>query len=97
MGTLNKTSPFDNKCTVFSGKSHPSVISAEPSSPPSSAQDDPSPPQTPHSSSTAVDPHTLSHPPTTPSPPQTPAQSSTAAPSHTPSQSKTPLAQSLPE
>ena len=44
------------------------------------AHDEPSPPHTPHSSSTAVEPHALSHPPTTESPPHTPAQSTTDVP-----------------
>ena len=48
---------------------------------------EPLPPQTPHSSTTAVEPQTLSHPPTTESPPHTPAQSSTAAPFGMPAQS----------
>ena len=81
------TSPLDNKNTVASGKSHPSDISDPPSSP---AHEEPSPAQTPQSSSTDVPPHTpaqsstlpeQSHSPSAiPEPPQTPHSSSTDAP-----------------
>ena len=56
----------------------------------------PLPPHTPHSSSTAVEPHTLSHPPITESPPHTPAQSSTVSPPHTPAQSSTAVPSQVP-
>ena len=48
-----------------------------------------SPLHTPHWSSTAVEPHSLSQPPITEVPPQTPAQSSILLPLQTPAQSST--------